>query len=198
MPSSAGLNNRTSNKNEHTDTTMAISDKDIIAALRTDTEAGFRLLMQKYREPIYWHIRRLVVAHADAQDAAQETFVRIFRSADSYKGDTSLAAWVYRIATNEALRLIGRRHTLPTLPADDSAVADRLAADRYVDYADAEAVDMQRAILSLPPKQQVVFNLRFYDEMNYTDIAQVTGSNVAAVKMNYHLAKEKVKRRLLA
>lgn len=177
---------------------MAISDKDIIAALRTDTEAGFRLLVQKYREPIYWHIRRLVVAHADAQDAAQETFVRIFRSVDGYKGNTSLAAWIYRIATNEALRLIGRRQTQPTLPADDSAVADRLAADRYVDYADAEAVDMQRAILSLPPKQQVVFNLRFYDEMNYTDIAQVTGSNVAAVKVNYHLAKEKVKRRLLA
>lgn len=154
--------------------------------------------MQKYREPIYWHIRRLVVAHADAQDAAQETFVRIFRSVDGYKGNTSLAAWIYRIATNEALRLIGRRQTQPTLPADDSAVADRLAADRYVDYADAEAVDMQRAILSLPPKQQVVFNLRFYDEMNYTDIAQVTGSNVAAVKVNYHLAKEKVKRRLLA
>lgn len=177
---------------------MAISDKDIIAALRTDTEAGFRLLMQKYREPIYWHIRRLVVAHADAQDAAQETFVRIFRSVDGYKGNTSLAAWIYRIATNEALRLIGRRQTQPTLPADDSAVADHLAADRYVDYADAEAVDMQRAILSLPPKQQVVFNLRFYDEMDYTDIAQVTGSNVAAVKVNYHLAKEKVKRRLLA
>ncbi|MDD5877449.1 MAG: sigma-70 family RNA polymerase sigma factor [Prevotellaceae bacterium] len=177
---------------------MAISDKDIIAALRTDTEAGFRLLVQKYREPIYWHIRRLVVAHADAQDAAQETFVRIFRSVDGYKGNTSLAAWIYRIATNEALRLIGRRQTQPTLSADDSAVADRLAADRYVDYADAEAVDMQRAILSLPPKQQVVFNLRFYDEMNYTDIAQVTGSNVAAVKVNYHLAKEKVKRRLLA
>ena len=177
---------------------MATNDKDIIAALKADTEAGFRLLMRKYREPVYWHIRRLVVAHADAQDAAQETFVRIFRSADSYKGDTSLAAWVYRIATNEALRLIGRRHTLPTLPADDSAVADRLAADRYVDYADAEAVSMQRAILSLSPKQQVVFNLRFYDEMDYADIAQVTGSNVAAVKMNYHLAKEKVKRRLLA
>ena len=177
---------------------MATNDKDIIAALKADTEAGFRLLMRKYREPVYWHIRRLVVAHADAQDAAQETFVRIFRSADSYKGDTSLAAWVYRIATNEALRLIGRRHTLHTLPADDSAVADRLAADRYVDYADAEAVSMQRAILSLSPKQQVVFNLRFYDEMDYADIAQVTGSNVAAVKMNYHLAKEKVKRRLLA
>lgn len=177
---------------------MATNDKDIIAALKADTEAGFRLLMRKYREPVYWHIRRLVVAHADAQDAAQETFVRIFRSADSYKGDTSLAAWVYRIATNEALRLIGRRHTLPTLPADDSAVADRLAADRYVDYADAEAVSMQRAILSLSPKQQLVFNLRFYDEMDYADIAQVTGSNVAAVKMNYHLAKEKVKRRLLA
>ena len=177
---------------------MATNDKDIIAALKADTEAGFRLLMRKYREPVYWHIRRLVVAHADAQDAAQETFVRIFRSADSYKGDTSLAAWVYRIATNEALRLIGRRHTLPTLPAEDSAVADRLAADRYVDYADAEAVSMQSAILSLSPKQQVVFNLRFYDEMDYADIAQVTGSNVAAVKMNYHLAKEKVKRRLLA
>ena len=174
------------------------TDKEILHALKTDIQRGFGMFMQRYREPVYWHVRRLVVSHDDAEDVTQEVLVRVMRSVEKLRAECSLTSWVYRIATNEALRLIGRRQTQPTLPADDSAVADRLAADRYVDYADAEAVAMQRAIPSLPPKQQVVFNLRFYDEMNYTDIAQVTGSNVAAVKVNYHLAKEKVKRRLLA
>ena len=177
---------------------MTQSDNDITALLRRDPEQGFRLLMKRYKEPVYWHIRRLVVSHADAQDATQETFVRIFRSRGSRRDGTSLTAWIYRIATNEALRLIGRRHVEARLDAGGDTAAAHLAADSYVDYSDAEAVAMQEAILSLPQKQQVVFNLRFYDELSYGEIAQITGSNTVAVKVNFHLAKEKIKRRLLA
>lgn len=176
---------------------MTIADNDIIAEMRRQPEQGFRLLMRKYREPVYWHIRRLVVTHADAQDAAQETFVRIFKSMDSYRGNTSFAAWIYRIATNEALRLISKRHDNVDMEREGTNILDQMPADNYINIADTEAVNMQRAILALPPKQQVVFNMRFYDEMEYGDIAAATDSSVAAVKMNYHLAKEKVKKAII-
>lgn len=176
---------------------MTIADNDIIAEMRRQPEQGFRLLMRKYREPVYWHIRRLVVTHADAQDAAQEAFVRIFKSMDSYRGNTSFAAWIYRIATNEALRLISRRHDNVSMEREGTNILDQMPADNYINIADTEAVNMQRAILALPPKQQVVFNMRFYDEMEYGDIAAATDSSVAAVKMNFHLAKEKVKKAII-
>lgn len=176
---------------------MTIADNDIIAEMRRQPEQGFRLLMRKYREPVYWHIRRMVVTHAEAQDAAQETFVRIFKSMDSYRGNTSFAAWIYRIATNEALRLISKRHDNVDMEREGTNILDQLPADNYINIADTEAVNMQRAILALPPKQQVVFNMRFYDEMEYGDIAAATDSSVAAVKMNFHLAKEKVKKAII-
>lgn len=176
---------------------MTIADNDIIAEMRRQPEQGFRLLMRKYREPVYWHIRRMVVTHADAQDAAQEAFVRIFKSMDSYRGNTSFAAWIYRIATNEALRLISKRHDNIDMEREGTNLLDQMPADNYINIADTEAVNMQRAILALPPKQQVVFNMRFYDEMEYGDIAAATDSSVAAVKMNYHLAKEKVKKAII-
>lgn len=176
---------------------MTIADNDIIAEMRRQPEQGFRLLMRKYREPVYWHIRRMVVTHADAQDAAQEAFVRIFKSMDSYRGNTSFAAWIYRIATNEALRLISKRHDNVDMEREGTNLLDQMPADNYINIADTEAVNMQRAILALPPKQQVVFNMRFYDEMEYGDIAAATDSSVAAVKMNYHLAKEKVKKAII-
>lgn len=176
---------------------MTIADNDIIAEMRRQPEQGFRLLMRKYREPVYWHIRRMVVTHADAQDAAQEAFVRIFKSMDSYRGNTSFAAWIYRIATNEALRLISKRHDNVDMEREGTNILDQMPADNYINIADTEAVNMQRAILALPPKQQVVFNMRFYDEMEYGDIAAATDSSVAAVKMNYHLAKEKVKKAII-
>lgn len=176
---------------------MTIADNDIIAEMRRQPEQGFRLLMRKYREPVYWHIRRLVVTHADAQDAAQEAFVRIFKSMDSYRGNTSFAAWIYRIATNEALRLISKRHDNVDMEREGTNILDQMPADNYINIADTEAVNMQRTILALPPKQQVVFNMRFYDEMEYGDIAAATDSSVAAVKMNYHLAKEKVKKAII-
>ena len=146
---------------------MMTNDKDIIYAMREDAERGFRLLMLSYKEPLYWHIRRLVVSHDDAQDAAQEAFIRIFRSFGQYNEANSLRAWLFRIATNEALRLIERRR-------EDSMPIEKvfdIQADSYINYGDLEAVRLQNAILSLPPKQQLAFNLRYYDEMDYEEIA---------------------------
>ena len=161
--------------------------------MKDDSQTGFRLLMASYMKPVYWHIRRLVVAHDDAQDAMQETFVRVFRSFSQYNESQSLTAWIFRIATNEALRLLGKCKGEAQLSLDEASDdLFNMKADDYVDYNDAEAVKLQKAILALPAKQQIAFNLRYYDEMSYDDIALVTGSTAANVKANYHNAKEKI------
>lgn len=170
----------------------ASNDTEIVSALKEDTGKGFRMLMAKYKEPVYWHIRRLVVSHDDAQDAAQETFVRVFRSFRQFKGECPLGAWIYRIATNEAMRVLERRRGGRLSLDDPEAGTDALMADGYVDYSDIEAVKLQKAILSLPARQQLAFNLRYYDELGYDEIAAITGSTAANVKANYHIAKEKI------
>ncbi len=170
----------------------ALNDKDIVSALKKNAENGFRLLMAKYKEAVYWHIRRLVVSHDDAQDAAQETFVRVFRSFRQFKGECSFSAWIYRIATNEALRILERRRSERLSLDDPEAGTGSLMADEYMDYSDLEAVKLQKGILSLPAKQQLAFNLRYYDEMSYDEIAAITDSTAANVKANYHTAKEKI------
>ncbi len=167
---------------------MVTYDKDIVKAMRENAERGFRLLMRSYKKPLYWHIRRLVVSHDDAQDALQEAFIRIFRSFGQYNEQNSLRAWLFRIATNEAFRLIERRHE-DTMPIEK--VFD-VQADSYINYSDLEAVRLQKAILSLPPKQQLAFNLRYYDEMDYDEIAQIADTTAASVKASYHVAKEKI------
>lgn len=169
------------------------TDRDIIKAIQTKPEQGFRLLLQRYQQPVYWHVRRMVVAHADAEDATQEAFLRVFHSFAQYDEHLSLTAWIFRIATNEALRLLGKRKGEAPLSLDEaSADLFNLKADDYVDYSNAEGVKLQKAILSLPAKQQIAFNLRYYDELSYEDIAVVTGSTAANVKANYHIAKEKI------
>ena len=169
------------------------TDHEIISTIKENPNKGMGLLMKAYMKPVYWHIRRLVVAHADAQDAMQETFVRVFRSFSQYNENQLLTAWIFRIATNEALRLLGKRNGKTELSLDDTSedLFD-LKADEYVDYSNIEAVKLQKAILSLPAKQQIAFNLRYYDDLSYEDIALITGSTEANVKANYHYAKEKI------
>lgn len=171
---------------------MQIDDNDIYTSMRRNPESGIRMVMQKYGEPVYWHARRLLVSHDDAQDAVQEIFIKVYRSFHSLKEAKALRSWIYRIATNEALRIIERNKTprLLTESIDDSAT-DIAAAD-YTDYTDLEAVKLQKAILSLPPKQQATFNMRYYDEMEYPQIAEAMETTVSTVKVNYHLAKEKI------
>lgn len=170
-----------------------VSDKDIIKAVREEPERGFHLLMASYREPVYWHIRRLVVSHADAQDAAQETFVRIFRNFSQYSEENSFKVWIFRIATNEALRLLGRQKGSLMLSLDDVTV-DMLSRKTDENYEDGDetAARLQQAILHLPAKQQLAFNMRYYDDMSYDEIAAAIGSSAANVKANYHHAKESI------
>ena len=171
---------------------MSINDNGIIDTLKESPERGFRMLMMKYQEPLYWHIRRLVVSHDDAQDAAQETFVRIYRSFDQYRGDCSFRSWIYRIATNEALRIISKRRQEVVSLESAATGVQFIAGDNYIDYDDKVAVKLQKAILTLPPKQQLAFNLRYYDELAFDVIARFADSTPSSIKASYHVAKEKI------
>nr|WP_287888623.1 RNA polymerase sigma factor [Prevotella sp.] len=171
---------------------MSINDNGIIDTLKESPERGFRMLMMKYQEPLYWHIRRLVVSHDDAQDAAQETFVRIYRSFDQYRGDCSFRSWIYRIATNEALRIISKRRQEVISLESAATGVQFIAGDNYIDYDDKVAVKLQKAILTLPPKQQLAFNLRYYDELSFEEIARIADSTPTSIKASYHVAKEKI------
>lgn len=171
---------------------MATDDNEIINLIGRDANGGFRQLMGKYQEAVYWHVRRMVVSHDDAQDAAQETFVRVYRSLRTYRGECSLRSWIYRIATNEALRVISNRRQEMVSLDSESTGAELIAAGDYVDYDNAVAVKFQKAILTLPPKQQLTFNLRYYDEMSFEEISQVAGNTPSSAKANYHVAKDKI------
>lgn len=165
-------------------------------ALSHNREEGFVMLLECFQQPIYWHIRRLVVNHHDSEDVTQEVFVRIHRGLGHFRGESSLRAWVYRIATNEALRWLRRRKVAECLWVDGSDGTQ--SQEPYIDYGDLEAVVMQRAIATLPRKQQLVFNLCYYDEMDYEQVGEVVGCKPSAAKANYHLAKNRVREYLLA
>lgn len=175
------------------------TDDEILSTFRKNPDEGFALLMQAYSEPVYWNIRRMVVGHEDAQDVAQETFVRIYSALHDFKGKSQLKTWIYRIATNEALRFLQSRRQ-ETL-SDEQQQADllaRLQDSEYVNYDEVLTIRFQQAVLQLPEKQRVVFNLRYYDELDYQSIHEITGENVSTLKSNYHWAKEKIKQYMLS
>lgn len=167
---------------------MNISDNDIIEKMRQNPNIGMKLLMDAYQERLYWHIRRLVVLHDDAQDLLQETFLKAYRSFDGFKGNSSLFSWLYRIATNVTLSYL-RSQNRETSLLDD---AKGLQADSYFEFTNREAVALQKAIHSLPPKQQAVFNMRYYDEMSFHEIAEANECTESSAKANFHFAKSKI------
>lgn len=150
--------------------------------------------MQRYGERLYWHIRRIVVGHEDAEDTMQEACIKTFAALPDFRGDaTQLQPWLYKIATREALITL-RRHTRIFQSIDD--LSPRLLDTLHAENAPSEGkVEMllQQALLTLPTTQRIAFNMRYFDEMSYDDISRVTGRSVASLKTNYHYATEKIK-----
>ena len=157
-------------------------------------EQGFKELMRRYGEQLYWHIRRIVVGHDDAEDVLQETCIKIWSNIDSFRGEGKLTTWIYSIATREALTLL-RRQTRLFQSIDDlgSALTSKLEAETPMDH-EATEVLFQKALLTLPTQQRIAFNLRYYDELSYEEIARITGKNLNTLKTNYHFATEKIKK----
>lgn len=179
-----------------TATPMPHTEQEILTALRHSREEGFVLLLESFQQPIYWHIRRLVVSHHDSEDVTQEAFMRIYKGLGRFRGEASLKTWVYRIATNEALRWLGKRKAEEGLWVHGEKSTQ--AQEPYINYNDLEAIELQRAIASLPRRQQLVFNLCYYDDMDYEQVGKVVGCKPSAAKANYHLAKNRVEEYLLA
>ncbi|HBG24166.1 MAG: RNA polymerase subunit sigma-70 [Bacteroidetes bacterium GWF2_41_61] len=160
-------------------------------------ERGLSLLIDKYKERIYWHIRRLVVSHEDAQDVMQETFFNACRYIDRFESESRLYTWLYRIATNECIRVFRKNKLIFT---SYDSVKEELINKLYYetsDESDKIVLKFQEAILHLPKKQRLVFNLRYYDEMSYEDISKVLNISTSSSKTNYHYASEKVKNYML-
>ncbi|WP_294629290.1 RNA polymerase sigma factor [uncultured Bacteroides sp.] len=172
-----------------------INENKIRAVCASNREQGFKMLMDAFQAPIYHYIRRLVVSHEDAEDVLQEVFIRVFRHIGEFREESSLSTWIYRIATNESLRLLNGRKEEGVVSAEEvqEELIGKLRASDYIDYENELAVKFQEAVLSLPEKQRLVFNLRYYDELDYEEIARVLNSKVDTLKVNYHYAKEKIK-----
>ena len=171
-----------------------INENKIREACASNRDKGFKLLMDNFQESIYYYIRRIVVSHEDAEDILQEVFIRVFRHLDHFRNESSLSTWIYKIATNECLRVLNvRKEGVISAEEIQEELIGKLKASDYVDYENELAVKFQEAILSLPEKQRLVFNLRYYDELEYEEIARILGSKVETLKVNYHYAKEKIK-----
>ena len=169
---------------------------ELIAQLRSNAVEAFDRLIEQYGDRLYWHIRRVVVQHEDAEDVLQESFAKAYTSIADFRGDTesSLTAWLYRIATNVAINVLRRRKKW-AFSSLDSVRGDLLATfEHEIDpSADEIVVRLQKAILALPTKQRLVFNMRYYDELSFEQISQATGDSVSTLKTNYHYAVKKVK-----
>ncbi len=149
----------------------------------------------RYGEALYWHIRRLVVSHDDAEDALQETFIKIYTKAATFRGDDrSLAAWFYRIATNEALQMLRRRtHLFQSVDSLGDELSELVATESAPD-ADRATVLFQKATMQLSTQQRIAFNLRYYDGLPYDQIARITGRSEGSLRTNYHYAVNSIKK----
>ncbi|GEP90456.1 RNA polymerase sigma-70 factor, ECF subfamily [Chitinophaga terrae (ex Kim and Jung 2007)] len=176
---------------------MAVSqdDKTLLAIYRhSETkEKGFTLIIRKYQERLYWHIRRMVVDHDDANDVLQNVFIKVWKNLENFREDAQLYTWLYKIATNESLTFLEqqKRKTSVSLSEVESGLSNKLKADPQFDPNKLEW-KLQRAILSLPDKQRLVFNLRYYDEMPYEEMSRILDTSEGALKASYHHAVKKI------
>jgi RNA polymerase sigma factor (sigma-70 family) len=170
-----------------------LTDEQILELIQLNQDGGFRSLMHQFQEPIYWHIRRMVTLHDDANDVVQNTFIKVFKNIEKFNKDSKLYTWIYRIATNESLTFLNRRKKkqTETIDGDEYSLENKLSSDPFFDGNAAELV-LQKAILLLPEKQKAVFNLRYYDEMNYKDMSEMLDTSVGALKASYHHAAKKI------
>ncbi|MDA0792261.1 MAG: RNA polymerase sigma factor [Bacteroidetes bacterium] len=178
---------------------MSTSQSIFVNALKDPItkEEAFRRLVSEYKERLYWHIRKLVLDHDDANDVIQNTFIKIYLNIDGFKENSALFTWMYRIATNEALNFIKSKASKMGLQNQDwiEAKADRLMADSYFD-GDEAAHLLQKVVARLPEKQRIVFNMKYFDGMTYEAIAEIVDTSVGALKASYHHAVKKIKTEL--
>lgn len=172
-----------------------MSDQDIIQLFsQGQHEEAFNGIVNAYTERLYWHVRRLVCSHEDTDDLLQDIFIKVWKALPDFRGDARLYTWLYRIATNEVLNHLRKKRFKALLSLDSvSEILERRIDNDPSFNGDALQRELHKAIQRLPEKQRTVFNLRYFDEMKYEDIAEITGTSVGALKASYHHAYTKIK-----
>ena len=174
---------------------MFPSDKELLSqfSISSTKEKGFTSIIQKYQEKLYWHIRRMVIDHADADDILQNVFIKVWKGLENFREDSQLYTWLYRIATNETLSFLEKQKRNSTLSLSDmeNSWENKIKADEYFDSNQLEW-KLQLAIRQLPEKQRLVFNLRYFDAMPYEEMSRILDTSEGSLKASYHHAAKKI------
>ncbi|MBE0653964.1 MAG: RNA polymerase sigma factor [Bacteroidales bacterium] len=170
---------------------MNVTEKELSTLFTSSVtrEKAFRIIVDEYKERLYWHIRKIVIQHEDADDILQNTFIKAWENADSFREESTLYTWLYRIATNESLSFL--RKEKKSWDKNGTNLLESLESDAYFN-GDAVQKKLQQAILSLPERQRLVFNMKYFDEMKYENMAEILELSVGALKASYHHAVKKI------
>lgn len=173
---------------------MILSNSELVEMLREPRtrREGFAVLVKQYSEKLYWKVRRIVLSHEDANDVLQNVFIKVWSNLQNFQGKSSLSTWLYRIAVNESLDFLRKQKLADKVSADeDVSVASRLMSDEYFDGDEVQA-RLQEAVARLPEVQRMVFNLKYFEEMKYSEMSQILNTSEGALKASYHLAVKKI------
>ncbi len=174
---------------------MENTNRELIAELKQDAtrDLAFQRLVQLYQERLYWHIRKIVLNHDDTDDVLQNTFVKAWKGISRFREESSLYTWLYRIATNESITFLNSKKRRSFLPLNDVSeiLMENLTSDPWFE-GDEIQMRLQQAILRLPKKQRIVFNMKYFDEMKYEDMSKILDTSVGALKASYHHAVKKI------
>ena len=170
-------------------------EKEILKLLKDpeSQDLGFRQLVLAYQQRLYWHIRKMVIDHDDTDDLLQEVFIKVWKNIDKFREDSNLFTWMYKIATNECLNFLKRNKNQFKVSMEDGngALYKKLDNSPYISGT-AVQMKLQKALLKLPDKQRLVFNMKYFDDMKYEEISKITETSVGSLKASYHLAVKKI------
>ena len=171
-------------------------DKEILDGVKIPgkEDIAFNQLVIKYQERLYWHVRKIVISHDDTDDVLQNTMIKVWKSLADFRSDSGLFTWLYRIATNEALTFLKqkKKRNMSQWVDQEQSMSETLESDPWFN-GDEIQMKLQQAILKLPEKQRIVFNMKYFDEVKYEDMAQILNTSVGALKASYHHAVKKIK-----
>ncbi len=174
---------------------MDLSDKELLDQFRNEETRNyaFNLLVRQYQKRLYWHIRKILIDHDDTDDVLQNVFIKVWRNLESFKAESQLYTWLYRIATNESITFLNQKKKRSGIPIDDVAqfLTNNLESDNYFN-GDEIQTKLQKAILTLPDKQRIVFNMKYFDDMKYDEMSTILETSVGALKASYHHAVKKI------
>jgi len=174
---------------------MDNNDREILEKLQNENthQQAFQALVTKYQERLYWHIRKIVINHDDTDDVLQNTFIKVWKGLGNFREESGLYTWLYRIATNESITLINSNKRRSLIPMNETSdfLLSKLESDEYFDGDEIQR-KLQEAILTLPEKQRIVFNLKYFEEMKYEEMSEILQTSVGALKASYHHAVKKV------